>query len=435
MDVKPRYKLALLIVWIIFTVACNLLKSQGPEEVTQLTSPTATQTREPTPYPTPTEVKIQGTARIWHSWNETERAALAQIIDSFSEIYPDVFFDVLYIPAEDIRARYEFETREGSGPTLLLGPSEWGPALYDAGLIQSLRGVLEDSLIATINQPAIGAAQYKEALIGLPYAIQGIVLYRNKEIVTLNPNTFDELVVLAQTSTQGEDVGAILERSFFYSGAHLNGIGGQWMDSNGLPTFNNERGLSWIELLRTFEQAGPVNFLTDQDLEYFKSGRVGWIIDGTWNMKTLAEAIGSEKLAIDLWPSCEEGRLSGYVLPENLYLSSRAEGDNLAATKKFIEYFLSSEAQSSLAEVGRIPAVSQIQLSDSDTSQLITQAMAALAGGTAYPILPEMTIYTMNIDIALRAIFEEGVPPTQALQTAEEAILTAIQQSRVTSTP
>jgi arabinogalactan oligomer/maltooligosaccharide transport system substrate-binding protein len=435
MEMKHRFRLGLLIGWIIVSAACNLPKPEGRNDETQSTKPTATRTLEPPPYPTPTEVEIQGTVRIWHSWNEPERISLAQIIDGFREIYPDVYFDVLYIPVEDIQARYGFETQEGSGPTLLLGPAEWGPALFEANLIQDLKGALQSSIIAGVNKPAMGAAYYKEALIGLPYAIQGIVLYRNKEIATLSPKTLDELITMAQTATQGEDVGTILERSYFYSGAHLNGIDGQWMDSDGMPTFNNERGLAWIELLRTFEQAGPVNFMTDQDIEYFESGRVGWIIDGTWNMQTLAEALGAEKLAIDPWPICEYGRLSGYVLPDNFFLSSRAEGNNREAAIKFIEYFLSPQAQNNLSAVGRIPAISNIQLTDSDTSSLITQAMAALAEGTAYPVLPVMSIYNMNVDVALRAIFEEGVPPAQALQNAEEAIQAAIQQGQMTPTP
>ena len=396
MKMRHQYRLGLLVVWMVIGTACNLMKNEGQVETTQPIISTATQILEPSPYPTPTEVKVQSTIRIWHSWNESERVSLVQIIAGFNELYPDVFFDVLYIPAEDIQARYVAETQEGSGPTLLLGPAEWGPSLSDAGLIVDLEGVLQDSLISSINQPALGASQYKESLVGLPYAIQGIVLYRNMDIATLAPKSLDELIMLAQTSTQGEDVGAVLERSFFYSGAHLNGIGGQWMDTNGMPAFNSEKAKAWIEILRTFEQAGPVNYLTDQDIEFFEAGRVGWIIDGTWNLQSLAESIGVEKLAIDPWPSCEYGLLSGYVLPELLYLSSRTEGSNRDAAIKFIEYFLSPQAQNNLTAVGRIPALSGIQLTETDTSALISQAMTALEGipkvrrGTKAPVAPAL---------------------------------------------
>jgi ABC-type glycerol-3-phosphate transport system substrate-binding protein len=188
-------------------------------------------------------------------------------------------------------------------------------------------------------------------------------------------------------------------------------------------------------LLREFEKAGPTNYFTDQDLDYFKLGRIGWVIDGTWSLDDLAEAIGQDKLAIDLWPTYLDGRLSGYVTAENLYLNPQVSGSELLAAQKFIEYFLSPDAQNRLAEVGRIPAISSASFADPARGSLLAQAMAALAGGTTYPVVPEMTLYNINMDIALKSIFEEGVPPEQALKTAEEAILAGLGQGQATPTP
>lgn len=372
---------------------------------------------------------------MWHAWDEAYMPALAQITQDFRALYPDVSFDVLYVPGENMQARYEVEALAGNAPALLLGPAEWGPPFYDAALIADLSGMINDDLLETLNQPALGAVRYKGALIGLPYAIQGVVLYRNKDISTLGPNTFDELVALAQSSTIGEDVGAMLERSFFYSGAHLNGIGGQLMDENGLPAFNNSKGLEWLELLRAFELAGPPNYFTDEDLELFKTGRIGWIIDGTWNLDTLAEAIGPEKLAIDAWPAYQDGRLSGYVRAENLYINPRIQSQDMFVTIKFVEHFLSPGAQSHLAEVGRIPAASGVTISDTVNGPLLVQAIAALATGTTYPVVPEIAFYNIHMDVALRSYFEEALPPEQVLQTAHDAILTSVAQSQPTPTP
>ncbi len=90
--------------------------------------------------------------------------------------------------------------------------------------------MVDNKLFATLNQPALEAAKLDNKLVGLPYSIQGVVLYRNKDIVTLAPDNFDDFVTLAQTASQGDVVGAFLERSFFYSGGHLVGLGGQLID-------------------------------------------------------------------------------------------------------------------------------------------------------------------------------------------------------------
>ena len=287
----------------------------------------------------------------------------------------------------------------------------------------------------SLNAPALDTVRYKNALIGLPYALQGVVLYRNKDLMTLRANTFEEMITLAQAATQGEVVGAAFERSFLYSGAHLVGLGGTWMDENGLPTFNDRAGLDWLELLTRMPEAGAVTFLSDDDVEAFKAGKAAWIIDGTWNLQELAQAVGADNLAIDPWPAYGTQHLSGFVFSENLYLSPKASGFHRTAAQKFIEYFFSSEAQSRLAQVGRIPALSGVRLDTSMSSSTIGEAMAALAGGSAYPLHPGVEIYTTQMNFALKAFFDENSPPEQTLQTAYLAILNAINILQLTPTP
>jgi ABC-type glycerol-3-phosphate transport system substrate-binding protein len=204
-------------------------------------------------------------------------------------------------------------------------------------------------------------------------------------------------------------------------------VGGALMDSDYQPAFNDARGLAWIEMLQRFEEAGPPNDFSDDDLERFKQGTVGWIIDGTWNLRSLAAAIGPEKLAIDPWPGYEDGRMAGYVMGENVYLSPQESPATRQAAILFIDHLLSPESQAHLAEVGRIPAVSGVSITDPVSGPLIMQAVAALAGGATYPAVPQVSYYNLNLDIALRSIFEEVVDPAVALQSAEDAIIADLQ--------
>jgi ABC-type glycerol-3-phosphate transport system substrate-binding protein len=379
---------------------------------------------------------VQGTVSIWHAWPEDQVPALVQIIADFQFLYPNVLFDVTYMPVEELRRYYELQTIDGNGPGLLFGPADWGPSLYEANLIRDFGEIANEDLLNTLNPPGLRAGRYQDTLISLPYAVYGVVLYRNKDIMTIRADTFDELLTLAQAATQGQVFGAILERSFLYSGGHLAGLGGQWMDENGLPTFDSEEGRQWLELLDALEQAGPPSFLGDEDLQAFKDGRVGWIIDGTWNLAQLIQAVGPAKLAIDPWPAYGEHNLAGFVWAESIYLSPEAEGIQLVATQKFVEYFLSPAAQSKLAQVGRIPAVSGVTLSNAMNGPLIAEAMQALAGGTTYPLRPEVNIYNAQIDSFLRLYFEQEQPnPDSTIQQAFNAILNAVSSLQMTATP
>lgn len=415
-------KLALGIL-LLLAAACQSNATE-PDLTPELTeSVEQTNTPRPIRTPFPTEEILRGTISIRHSWDETKLPALATIIKLFQSYHPDVMFDVLYIPADTLRDRFSGDTAEGLGPTILLGPAEWGAGLFQDGLIADLANQFDPSLLNSLNPAALSAAYAGSTLTGLPYAINGVTLYRNTDVITIRADTFDELVSLAQTSTQGATIGAFLERSFFYSGGHLPGLGGQWIDENNLPGFNNGKGIAWLELLKAMEQAGPPNYFSDADIDRFKLGEVGWIIDGTWNLRELSEALGPDKLAVDPWPTYRDGRMSGFVVAENVYLNAKVSETNRRSALEFIRFLLMSESQSLLANAGFIPAAKTFRASDPAYGALITQAAAALAGGVPYPTQTEFAIYSLQLDQALRGHFEGGLSAEQALQTAQDGIM------------
>ncbi|MFZ5917197.1 MAG: sugar ABC transporter substrate-binding protein [Chloroflexota bacterium] len=374
----------------------------------------------------PPEEAVQGAITLWHAWKESEIPALTKVIEAFQAKYPDVTFDVLYVPFDDLRGKFETAAATGGGPTVLVGAADWGPALYDAELVADVRGMTTTPFLASINEAALGAVKYKGALVGLPQTIKGVVMFRNTSIIEAAPATFDDLVTAAKAATAGDVVGADLEYGFFFSAAHLDGIGGKLMESNGDPAFNDEKGVEWLNLLNSFKEAGPTEYYTDNDVNLFKAGKAGLIIDGTWNMTGLVEAIGAENLAIDPWPTYGDGHLSGYVQTENIYLGANAEGDDQMAAWKFMEFFLSPQAQALLAEVGHIPAAAGVEVSD----PLMLQAMEAFAGGAAFPVIPEMGAYWGPMDTALKSVFDEGADPAAVLQTAYDTITAAIEDIR-----
>lgn len=425
--------IVILIFFLMQTTACN------PTPPTNVSGDNNEPTPKPTeltpqPQPTPSATVVAGTVSIWHAWDESKIPALATIIKAFQQVNPDVYFDVTYISENDLKNFFVTETANGDGPCLLLGPATWGEELHEAGVINDLSGMVETPLLNTINGAALKASYMEDKLIGLPYSLEGVVLYRNKDIATLNADSMQELVSLAQTSTQGEIVGAYLERSFYFSSAHLESLGGTLLDENQLPAFNSPEGLEWIELLQMFEQAGPTSFQTDEDLQAFRDGKVGWIIDGTWNLPSLVDALGPEKLAIDPWPTYGSGRLSGYISSENIYMNSQLDEQQKLASLKFMEFMLSSTAQALLGDIGQIPTASGVNLTNPVTGSLLMQAMSALANGTLYPQTPYLSVYEVQINIALQSIFQ-GSSPSAALQIAQDDIENELQQYKLTATP
>jgi ABC-type glycerol-3-phosphate transport system substrate-binding protein len=439
MIIKRNLLYLISFIFLLVIAGCG-----SPSSVEISDSPASTNSqppaRTPTTMPTATEVVTQGTISIWHSWDDPQIPALLRSIDAFGEIYPNVHFDVLYVPSLDLRASFEQVAENGGGPTILIGSADWGPDLFDQGLVVDIQDLVGADLVNTLNPAAVGTTRYGDNMIGLPLNIDGVVLYRNNNIVLGSPATFDELITLAQANSEGEILGAYLDRSFFMGGGHLNGLGGRLMNPEGDPAFNDEKGLEWIELLKSFEEAGPSDYFTDDDSNLFKEGRVGFIVEGTWKRQELAEAIGESNLSVVTWPIHAGGTLSGYVRAENIYLTPRAMDEDQLVSWKFIEFLLSPESQTELAEVGLIPAIngSPANLAAGKmnvTDRLIRQAMLALADGTTYAVIPEMSAYTAPMDIALKSVFIEGVDPVEALSTAERTIRMTLAALRSTPTP
>jgi len=380
-------------------------------------------------------VTDQGTITIWHGWDDTQVPALVEIISSFQSNYPGVHFDVLYVSPENLLQYYTAEAQKGGGPGLLIGPAEWGIPLYDSGLVMDISQSVDQAILPTVNQAALDQVTHNGALVGLPYRIEGVLLYRNTDLILESADTFDYLVSLAQSATVGDNIGAILDRGFFFSGGHLEGVGGELMDEDGFPAFNTQNGINWLNLLLEFENAGPTEYNTNRDSELFQEGRVGYIIDGSWNLIPLGASLGVDVISIDPWPSHTNGSLAGYVQGDNLFVNSNISEENQEIYNLFLDHFMSTESQSYLAEYGFIPAITGLQLIDSDNGRLITQAMVAMSTGSGYPALPVMENYLGPMDAALRSVFELGVPPEEALQIAESEIEASLGTQTPTPAP
>jgi arabinogalactan oligomer/maltooligosaccharide transport system substrate-binding protein len=364
------------------------------------------------------DTRLTGQVSIWHSLDENEINSLNGVIEIFQELNPGVEFDVLYVPPYDLQGKFESSAQIGGGACVVMGSYAWGPQLFDSLLIADISEFASDEFLATINPAALGLVLYSDAIVGLPMNVTGVLPFRNKSIIPDAPSTYAELVNFAQEATSGDVVGAYLDYGLFYSAGHLYGIGGQLMDADGNPTFNDDKGIEWIEMIQRFEEAGPIENNNDNDINLFVEGKAGIIIDGLWNASELAEAIGPENLAIDPWPI----PMSGYVQTDNLYLNANSTGNELDTCWNFMEFMLSPESQQIFSDpsmAGHIPAILGVELTD----PLQSQVMETFNGATAFPAIPEMSAYWDPVNNALLSVIEQGTNPADALQAAHDDVL------------
>jgi maltose-binding protein MalE len=271
--------------------------------------------------------------------------------------------------------------------------------------------------------------------------MEGVVLYRNTSIITSAPATFNDLVQKADEATQGGQVGAMLERSFYFSAAHLYGLGGAWMGMDGNPIFNANdyrESLEWLDLLRQFDRAGPPQFQSDSDLKLFKERRLGLLVESTSQMYILAGEIDPLNLVIDPWPTYQNGHLSGFVQSEGVFLTPRALQEDDMVSWLFTQYLLSPESQVALASVGYLPVIKPDELASQNLrigDPFITQSITAMSAGTGYPSAPEWQLYETRIDLLIQSVIYQGAKTKDALQFTFGNIQTDLASWRAGQTP
>jgi arabinogalactan oligomer/maltooligosaccharide transport system substrate-binding protein len=385
-------------------------------------------TEAPTEAPVVTEAPVTGNIVIWHSKKPEETNSLNAIIDGFKAMYPGVTVEALFVPDDDLRNKFETAVGSGSGPTVLLGHADWGPASFNAALIQDLKPMLTAGLLETLNDAGVASVTYKDAIVGLPVNLKGVVMFRNNSIIAEPAKDWDDLIAKAKAATQGDIVGLDFETGLFFAAGHLTALGGNLMDAaTGAPTFNDAFGVEWLTKIKSVKDAGlPVENNNDNDVNLFKAGKAGIIVDGLWNAKALSDAIGADKFVIDAWPA----GMSGYVQTDNIFLTTTAVDADAVASEKFIEYFVSPEAQAMWADVGTaekpmaagIPVVKGMEVTD----PIAKMAVAAFGGGTAFPVIPQMGAYWDPVNNAILSVLDKGTDPAAALAEAFTAVSEAV---------
>ncbi len=418
---------------VFFLAACKVSRPV-PEQTTQqktpahlterpLPPPTATPTRPAKLTPTPTAIRKGVFLTLWHGLEAPQALVLQEIVSDFQERHPGVRVNLRYHPYDDLYDQFVSNSEAGNGPALLIGPGEWGPRLYEQGRVADLSGFPTDGLLARIQPAGLQASKYQEALVGLPFSLRGIVMVRNSSIIPQAPQTFDQLVEVAKERNNQEVLGTYLDLGDDFAIPQISACGGNIMYPNGYPAFDDESGLCWLKLLQELSELRPVAYYSNQDLERFLAGKVGIILEGTWNLERMSDVLG-DQLVIDPWPTYGAHRLSGFMWAQSVFMNSHLQESDQKAAWQFMTWLLSPAVQGQWARAGWIPARMDVPVENAH----VAQVMDALEWGTAVPTHPDMDVYWEPLREALEVAYSQDGDLDAALQRAAEAILGEIRR-------
>jgi len=392
------------------------------EEMPATEEPVIIVTEEPA---TPVQLEI------WHSYSDTAADAFSEIIAAYTNIYSNVSIEQKYVDAMDMYSMFETAMAAGDGPTMImLVGGDRSASLYDEGYLKDVSGLLSPSLYSNLNEHALEIAQYRDGILGVPFNINGVLLYRNAAIVPEPPSNWDDLIGKATAATAGDITGMVFETGLYFSVGHLYGLGGQLLDEySGEPLFLDDYGVAWLNAMQSVRDAGlPMVNYTEEDVDSFRDGKTGMIIDGNWNAQSMAEAIGAQNLVIDEWPD----GMSGFVQTELISLVNDPEmyKNEEAASIAFMEFLVSEQAQMIWADVAcsnhdlssGVPVIKDLYVAD----PLVEMAMRAFSGGVPFPTQSQMVFYWDALNTAITNAIDYYMDPWDELQSAHDTIMSQL---------
>jgi arabinogalactan oligomer/maltooligosaccharide transport system substrate-binding protein len=284
--------------------------------------------------------------------------------------------------------------------------------LSQDGFIRDVHDRTTQEFLESIQPIAWEGVTMSPFILGLPFSMEGIVLYRNQELIAEAPPSLDDLIESAQSLDGEEQIGIMLDVGFLYTGSFLQTCDGEFLDPSGTLLLTVEAGQCWLEILDQWSLAGSAIQNSDQDLEAFMAGQAAWLVDGTWNARQIITAIGAEQLAIDPWPvySPTEKALAGYAWSRNIYFGVSSTDENFNAAWILARYLLTSEVQIDFGESTRglhVPVLRTVQT----VQPWLQELNAAMASNIPLPQFPEFNIFSDELEVAAYDVSRRGYDP------------------------
>ena len=302
--------------------------------------------------------------------------------DKFMEQYPNITVEVTAISSNDIYTKLAaMATSPDDLPTLFFTSVDQAPSLFDIGLMEDLKGQLDDTTMNSFANGIVDACTLDGQLAFYPIDVQPLaVIYRKDKFDEAGlsvPKTWDDFLECAKTLTVDVDGdGQIDEWGFSMVGS--NNSSGQsrfqsFLWSQNIKQVTNDNG-EWVTDLDSDEFLKAFTFWTDMNNEYgvvptgitevdyataanyFAMGQTNMILSGS---NALGVAYANNP---DL-----EGKLGSFPLPgdypgtmlnaEGYALCKMAGDEEKAAAVEFLKFFSSNDPEYKFWQSsGKIPA-------------------------------------------------------------------------------
>jgi arabinogalactan oligomer/maltooligosaccharide transport system substrate-binding protein len=380
----------------------------------------------------PAAAQDSGTITLWHGWTGVEADTLNnQIIPAWQQANPDIKINVLAVPFDQLKNKYQTEVATGGGPDLLIGPADWVGELAGGELIKPLDDLVTADDLAAFVPSAVDALKYDGKLYGLPESIETVALYYNKGMVSTPPASTAELEQMSAdiNAADSSTYGLALLTDFYHPAGYLFGWGGQIFDENNHSAFGSPETVSFLSWIKDLTSK-PGIYQQNDDASIsslFKEAKAGMVINGPWALGDYQAALGADKVGVAELPVISENGdapAKPFLGVKHIMINANDGDDQAALAMKFAQFFTGAEVGKILADsAGHLPANTGVDISD---NAIASAFVAQATNSTPIPTIPEMgQVWTPAQDMISKVISGDSTAEdasAEAVKNINEAI-------------
>ncbi|MFW5981129.1 MAG: sugar ABC transporter substrate-binding protein [bacterium] len=369
-----------------------------------------------------------GELLIWA--DDTRTPVLEDIKGRFEEMY-DVTVVIQEKPFGDIRDDLAIEGPAGEGPDIIVGAHDWMGELIANGLVEPVNLGKRDRFM----DAALDAFTWGDELYGVPYAIEAVGLFYNKDIVDQAPATFEEFseMVINLRNSADADYGFVMPQPDpYHTFPFFSGFGGYVFGTGddgvldpldiGLNNEGSVRALS--ELTELYDGYIPyVDYQTMMSL--FTAGDAAMMLTGPWAVADIREA--GINYGFTSLPTMNGNQARPFVGVQGFMISSFSRNRILAQI--FLNNFVAQEdVMYRFYELDNRPpthiAAGERASDDPDTAGVLASAEA----GVPMPAITEMAAVWSAWEDAISLALNQDQDPQAALDDAVAQIIRTIEE-------
>lgn len=350
------------------------------------------------------------------------------LVQEFNSIYPNVAISVVTGDSTMADHNVRLKGPRGEGLDVFFMAHDRLTDCVEYGLILPIDEEVRQRLSNQLLDSALKAGQVNGITYGLPITAEALAVYYNKDLVGEVPaKSFEEIFDLAQTYSGQQNKYAFLTNIWdaYNAYAILSGYGfnlfgedGEDIDNPGIDTEAFEKGLSFVQKLKTIMPNISGQSYADFLKEEFKKGNVAYVYDGPWMLDEYRNS--GINLGVTTIPTVDGNVLTPFGGIINAHISSYTKYPQAATL--LVEYMASLEGANILYQTRqKAPVLKDISgikgLKDDEATQMFIKQFEV---AKPMPSNSRINYYWEIVPKSISAIIDEGKSPEEIRKWTSE---------------